>query len=132
MTNIILVVDDRPDARYFMMRALSAAGFDVRETATGRDALRLARTQPDAIVLDVALHDMNGFEVCRRLKADNVTRGIPIVHKTAVYRDPQHQRLSLAAGADEYLVEPFEAATLVAAVRRSLGDGAPPDSQSKA
>ena len=50
----VLVVDDRPDARYTMVRVLGAAGFDVRETATGRDALRMARLHPDIIVLDVA------------------------------------------------------------------------------
>ena len=60
-----------------MVRVLSVAGFDVRETATGRDALRLARLSPGAIVLDIALQDMDGFEVCRLLKADTVTSGIP-------------------------------------------------------
>ena len=61
----VLIVDDRPDARYSMARPLAAAGFDVRETATGRDALRFAKTQPDVIVLDIALVDMDGFDVCR-------------------------------------------------------------------
>jgi CheY-like chemotaxis protein len=64
--NTILVVDDRPDTRYATTRVLAGAGFDVRETATGRDALRLARTAPDLIVLDIALTDIDGFEVCRR------------------------------------------------------------------
>ena len=71
--NTILVVDDRPDARYALVRTLTGAGYDVRETATGRDALRLARLFPDLIVLDIALQDMDGFEVCRRLKMDAVT-----------------------------------------------------------
>jgi CheY-like chemotaxis protein len=57
-------------------RPLTAAGFDVRETATGRDALRLARLQTDVIVLDLALPDMDGFEVLRRLKAE-ATVNIP-------------------------------------------------------
>ena len=126
----VLVVDDRPDARYTMVRTLTAAGFDVRETASGRDALRLARFHPDAIVLDIALQDMDGFEVCRRLKTDTVTNGIPVVHKTAVFRDDVHRRRGLAAGADEYLVEPFEPDALVAAVRRVLGDGAASSSPS--
>ena len=121
--SMILVVDDRPNARYTMVRTLTAAGFDVRETATGRDALRLARMQPNAIVLDIALADMDGFEVCRRLKTDSVTRGIPVIHKTAVFHDNEHRQRGLAAGADDYLVEPFEPTTLVAAVRRVLGDG---------
>jgi len=57
---------------------------------------------------------------CRRLKADRITKSIPVIHKTAVYRDPQHQQMGRAAGSAEYLVEPFEPETLVAAVRRSL------------
>jgi DNA-binding response OmpR family regulator len=56
-----------------MARPLAAAGFDVRETTTGRDALRLARLPTDVIVLDIVLSDMDGFEVLRRLKADAVT-----------------------------------------------------------
>jgi DNA-binding response OmpR family regulator len=64
--NTVLVVDDRPDARYSMARPLVAAGFDVRETATGRDGLRLARLQVDAIVLDVVLPDIWGIDLDRR------------------------------------------------------------------
>jgi CheY-like chemotaxis protein len=118
--NTILVVDDRPDARYALVRTLTGAGYDVRETATGRDALRLARMSPDLIVLDIALQDIDGFEVCRRLKTDAVTRAIPIVHKTAVFCDPEHRRRGLAAGADEYLTEPIDARTLVETVKRLL------------
>jgi CheY-like chemotaxis protein len=118
----ILVVDDRPDSRYVTTRVLSNAGFDVRETATGRDALRLARMAPSLIVLDIALMDIDGFEVCRRLKADAATRAIPIIHKTAVYKDPDHRRQGLAVGADEYLYDPVEPSVLVDTVRRFLSD----------
>jgi CheY-like chemotaxis protein len=118
--NTILVVDDRPDSRYVTTRVLAAAGFDVRETATGRDALRLARTSPDVIVLDIALTDIDGFEVCRRLKTDVATRAIPVIHKTSVYRELEHRRRGLAAGADEYLVDPTEPAVLIETVRRFL------------
>jgi CheY-like chemotaxis protein len=79
----ILVVDDRPDARHSMTCPLAAAGFDVRETATGREALRLARLQADAIVLDLILRDMDGYEVLRQLKIDPATRDIPVILKTA-------------------------------------------------
>jgi CheY-like chemotaxis protein len=75
--NTVLVVDDRLDARYSMARPLVAAGFDVRETATGRDALRLARLPVDAIVLDLVLPDLDGYEVLRKLKADPSTMNIP-------------------------------------------------------
>ncbi len=75
---------------------------------------------PDLIVLDIALQDMDGFEVCRRLKLDAVTSGIPVVQKTAVFRDPEHRRRGLDAGADEYLTEPIEPQTLVDTVKRLL------------
>jgi CheY-like chemotaxis protein len=116
----ILVVDDRPDTRYATTRVLAGAGFDVRETATGRDALRLARTSPDLIVLDIALTDIDGFEVCRRLKSDAATRAIPVIQKTSVYRDPDHRRQGMAAGADEYLIDPIEPDVLIETVRRFL------------
>lgn len=118
--NTILVVDDRPDTRHATTRVLAGAGFDVRETATGRDALRLARTSPDLIVLDLTLSDIDGFEVCRRLKSDVATRAIPIIQKTSVHRDPEHRQQGLAAGADEYLVDPIDPQVLIETVRRLL------------
>jgi CheY-like chemotaxis protein len=121
--NTVLVVDDRPDARYSMARPLVAAGFDVRETATGRDALRLARLQIDVIVLDIVLLDMDGYEVLRRLKADPVTRDIPVILRTAIALEDGHRQRGLDAGAADYFAEPFDPQALIAAVRRVLGEG---------
>jgi CheY-like chemotaxis protein len=118
----VLVVDDRPDARYSMARPLAIAGYDVRETATGRDALRLARLRPDGIVLDLALPDMDGFEVLRRLKADPVTRDIPVILKTAVHLDDGDRQRGLDAGAAAYFAVPFDPQALIEAVRGALGD----------
>jgi CheY-like chemotaxis protein len=118
--NTVLVVDDRPDMRYATVRVLEAAGFDVRETATARDALRLARLGLDLIILDIALNDLDGFEVVRRLRADPATQAIPVVHKTAVFLEENDRRRGLAAGADEYLVEPVPPLVLVETVRRLL------------
>ncbi len=107
-----------------MARPLAAAGFDVRETATGRDALRLARLQADAIVLDLVLPDMDGHEVLRQLKADPATREIPVILKTAVHTEDSHRERGLAAGAAAYFAEPFEPQALIAVVRGVLRDGA--------
>jgi DNA-binding response OmpR family regulator len=121
-----LVVDDRPDARNSMTRPLAVAGFDVRETATGRDALRLARLQVDAIVLDLVLPDLDGYEVLRRLEADPVTSHIPVILKTAAPPEEGHRHLGLAAGAAAYFAEPFPPQALIAAVRGVLGYAASP------
>jgi CheY-like chemotaxis protein len=120
----ILVVDDRPDARYSMARPLALAGFDVRETATGRDALRLARLQIDAIVLDLVLPDIDGYEVLRRLKEDPATRNIPVILKTAVHIQDGHRQRGLDAGGADYFAEPFDPQAFVAAVRRALDNRA--------
>jgi CheY-like chemotaxis protein len=103
----ILVVDDRPDARYATTRVLTAAGYDVRETGSGRDAIRLTPLPVDLVVLDVDLVDLDGFEVCRRIKADPATASIPVLLKTAVYRDAEHERRGYAAGANGYLRDPI-------------------------
>ena len=119
----VLVVDDSPDARYSMLRPLAAAGFDVRDTATGRDALRLARLPPDVIVLDLALMDMDGFEVLKMLKADAATNHIPVILKTAIHRDDKHRQRGLEAGAAAYFAEPYDPQALVAAVQAVLPAG---------
>lgn len=106
-----------------MVRPLTAAGFDVRETATGRDALRLARSRPDAILLDLVLQDMDGFEVLRRLKKDPVTRHIPVITKTAVHRDDAHRTRALREGAAAYFAETFEPEALITAVRTAVSGG---------
>ena len=116
-----MVVDDRPDARYSMGHPLATAGFDVRETSTGRDALRLARLQVDAIVLDLVLPDMDGYDVLRKLKDDPATHSIPVILKTAIHLDDGHREVALDAGAAEYFAEPFETQALVTTVRRVLG-----------
>ena len=121
MGNTVLVVDDRPDARYSLGHPLATAGFDVRETATGREALRLARLQVDAIVLDLVLPDMNGYDVLRKLKNDPATRSIPVILKTAVYLDEGHREVALDAGAAAYFAEPFDMQALVGTLRRVLG-----------
>jgi CheY-like chemotaxis protein len=121
----VLVVDDRPEARYSTARPIAAAGFAVREVSTGRDALRLAaRLQIDAIVLDIVLLDMNGFEVLHWLKVDLATRDIPVIVKSAVLLEDGHRDRALEAGAAAYFAAPFDPQALVAAVRKVLGDAA--------
>jgi two-component system, cell cycle response regulator len=121
MSARVLVVDD-VDVNVKLLEAkLVAEYFDVLTAANGADALLLAEAQqPDLILLDVMMPQMDGFEVCRRLKTDAVTSAIPVVHKTAVFSDAEHRRRGLEAGADEYLTEPTDPQTLVETVKRLL------------
>ena len=86
------------------------------EAKTGAEALARAAELPDLITLDVNLPDMNGFQVCRKLKADPVTTHIPILHVSSTFVDPQSRVLGLEGGADAYLAEPIDRAELVATV----------------
>jgi CheY-like chemotaxis protein len=122
----VLIVDDLPDARYSMGRSLGAAGFDVRETASGRDALRLAHLPPQLIILDVVLRDLDGIEVLRRLKASPVTKNVPVILKSAVRREDGHLKQALAAGAAAYFTDTHDPAALLAVVRQVLGAGDEP------
>ena len=120
-TITVLNVDDDDIFRYSVTRILSHAGFNVLEAATGAEALRLAHTKPDAIVLDIHLPDMSGFEVCRDLKADPATAGIPIVHLTNTARDDVSQDVARRLGADGYLTHPVEAEKLCELLKSLAG-----------
>jgi CheY-like chemotaxis protein len=91
--NLILNVDDNDGARYAKSRILSRAGFVVIEAANGTEALERARDSlPDLILLDVKLPDINGFEVCRQIKATPETAGIPVLQTSAEHRQDQRAR----------------------------------------
>lgn len=112
----ILVVEDEENISFVVTAALRLSGFDVVEARLGCDGLRvaLAADPPDLIVLDVMLPDIDGFEVCRRLRAAGV--GAPVVFLTA--RDATADRVrGLTIGGDDYLVKPFSVEELVARVR---------------
>jgi signal transduction histidine kinase len=121
-TGIILVVDDQTPIRYSVRRFLEHARFEVREAASGGEALESARRspRPDAVVLDVKLPDVNGYEVCRRLKADPETCDLPVIHLTASYADDVSKARGLEGGADAYLTHPVEPHVLVATIRALL------------
>ena len=119
-TPSILYVDDDPANRRTFSMVLRHAGFETREAATGGDALRLAAEQPDLIILDVNLPDIDGFEVCRRIKAHPATSSIPVLHMSAVYVRSEDKTHGLEGGADGYLTKPVEPAEVVATVHSLL------------
>jgi PAS domain S-box-containing protein len=113
----ILYVDDSKTHRYVIGRTLEGAGFTVMTVSTGAAALDAARSGPDIIILDVCLPDIEGFEVCRRLRSDPVTATIPILHLSARRTGGDDKAKGLEGGADAYLVQPVEAVELLATVR---------------
>ena len=117
----ILNVDDYEPGLYAKSRALRMAGFDVYEAANGTDALRLAEEiMPQVILLDVQLPDINGIEVCRRIKSNPRTSSILVIQTSATYLESSDRVRGLEGGADTYLTEPVEADELIANVRAML------------
>ncbi|HMB04793.1 MAG TPA: response regulator [Isosphaeraceae bacterium] len=116
----ILVVDDDETKRYTISRVLRRAGFGSLEAADGAEALHLAAANPDLIVLDVNLPDIDGFEVCRRIKADPATATIPVLHLSAARVEVEDRVQGLDSGADGYLAQTVEPPELIATVRALL------------
>src|SRR3954447_17952873 len=123
----VLIVDDDRSVRDALRRALALGGYEVDAAEVGQHALtQVAATTPDAVVLDVGMPDIDGLEVCRRLRGAG--NRVPILMLTA--RDAVADRIDgLDAGADDYLVKPFDVgelkARLRALLRRSAGEGDP-------
>jgi two-component sensor histidine kinase len=112
----ILVVDDNASKRYVTVRMLRAAGFETSEAINGHQALEMAG-DADAVVLDVNLPDIDGYEVCRRLRARETTSHLPVIHLSATFVEDSDRVHGLNVGADGYLTHPIEPQVLVATVR---------------
>ncbi len=114
MTGRVLVVDDAEARRYFIAKTLRRVGMEVLEAANGQEALAAMASQPDAVVLDVRLPDISGFEVCRLLKQEPATAAIPVLYVSALLRDEELEARLFEDGADGYIPQPIEPKHLVA------------------
>jgi phosphate regulon transcriptional regulator PhoB len=120
MAQRVLIVEDEPDIRELLVFHLEREGYQIAKARSGAEALRVAQTSPpDLVLLDLMLPEMDGLEVCRRLRRDPVTQAIPIVMLTA-RGDEVDRVLGLELGADDYVVKPFSPRELVARIRAVL------------
>ncbi len=121
MANTLLVIDDDATLRKYLEYILSQRGYQVMTAATGDEGIAMAKETPPGLVLcDVLLPGIQGFEVCRRLKADPQTQDIPVVLMTAVYKDLSFRNEAREAGAEDYLLKPFDKDTLLGRIAQIL------------
>jgi signal transduction histidine kinase len=116
----ILVVDDNPTNLAVISQALRTEGWQVRMAVDGEDALnKVAQNPPELILLDVQMPGIDGFEVCKRVKANEATSGIPIIFMTAL-SDTDSKVKGLSLGAVDYVTKPFEQQEAIARVHVHL------------
>src|SRR6476619_2878525 len=115
----VLVIDDEPDVVRLIVKVLSGRGHVVQVARDGATALqRVKHEPPDVILLDSDLPKIDGAEVCRRIKTDPATAGIPIVMMTSAYID--YFDVGAEAGPDAFVVRPFVRDTLSNVIERAL------------
>jgi two-component system alkaline phosphatase synthesis response regulator PhoP len=113
----VLVVEDEADVAEMIRYNLGKEGYDVRLAGNGTDALRLAKeAKPDVILLDIMVPQLNGWEICRRLKQDRDTLAIPVIMVTGRVEEGD-KVLGFEMGADDYVTKPFSPRELLARVR---------------
>ena len=116
MTKILIAEDER-DIRELITYTLQFAGYEVVSAGDGEEAVQLTLLEkPDLVLLDVRMPRMNGYEACKAIKADEKTKGIPVVFLSAKGQDAEIQA-GMQAGAVEYMVKPFSPDQLTARVK---------------
>src|SRR3989449_10379072 len=127
----VLLVEEEHDVAELIRYNLAKEGYDVVLRPNGTDALRLAReVRPDVVLLDIMVSELNGWEVCRRLKQDPDLSGIAVMMVTGRVEEGD-KVLGFELGADDYVTKPFSPLELVARVRAVVRRGKPSDSKEK-
>jgi phosphate regulon transcriptional regulator PhoB len=127
----VLLVEDEGDVAEMIRYNLSKEGYDVVLTSNGNDALRLAREhRPDVLLLDIMVPQLNGWEVCRRLKKDPELAAIPVIMVSGRVEEGD-KVLGFEVGADDYVTKPFSPRELIARIRAVLRRGRPADAKEK-
>jgi two-component system alkaline phosphatase synthesis response regulator PhoP len=121
----ILVVDDEIYIVHILDFSLGMEGYEVLTALDGEQALDKARAEkPDLIVLDIMMPKLDGYETCKRLKADESTKNIPVILLSAKGRNVD-QKVGFEVGADDYITKPFSPRKLVERINAVLGQGSP-------
>jgi DNA-binding response OmpR family regulator len=127
----VLVVEDERDVADLIRYNLTKEGYDVVVAPTGADALKQAReVHPDLVLLDIMVPQLNGWEVCRRLKQDVETKNIPVIMVTGRVEEGD-KVLGFEMGADDYVTKPFSPRELLARIRAVARRGRPGDAEKK-
>jgi DNA-binding response OmpR family regulator len=123
---LILLVEDEPDIVRLVTHYLEKDGFEVEAALTGPQGLAaIRRRKPAAVILDVMLPDLDGYDVCKRIRSDQATAQVPIIMLTAK-GDETARVVGLELGADDYVTKPFSPKELIARLRALLRRSAPP------
>lgn len=119
----VMIVDDDPDALSLMEKILTEDGFELIKVSNATEVgLKAAQLSPDLILLDFLMPEINGFEVCKALRENDMTRSIPIMAVTCLSKERDIERI-FSCGADEYLAKPFKVDQLLEKVRDLIGRG---------
>lgn len=120
MADRILIIDDEPHMRLLLDHLMTHAGYMTLVARDGEEGMILARNQhPDLIMMDVRMPKVDGLEAARQIRNDPVMKQVPIIFLTAI-PDPEEKKLGFEAGADDYIVKPFDSDELVARVASQL------------
>ena len=119
----VMIVDDDPDALALMEKILTDEGVDLIKVSNATEVgLKAAQLAPDLILLDFLMPEINGFDVCKALRDNELTRSVPIMAVTCLTKEQDIEKI-FECGADEYLAKPFKVDDLLEKVRELIGKG---------
>lgn len=117
----VLLVDDNHTHQYSLGKHLEESGFEVMQAGTGSEALQIAASHaPDAVLLDINLPDMTGFDVCEKLKKDPQTKSVPVIFHSATHDTQSARTRAMDLGAASFLSYPIRIEHLITVLKGAL------------